>query len=351
MDFITGLPTTENGKDAIMVVVDRLSKMAHFIPTTTKVTAQEVADLFVKEILRLHGIPKTIVSDRDPKFISQFWESFTKRLDIKRCLSSSFHPQSDGQTERTNQTIERMLRTFVSTDQTQWERLLPALELAFNTTPNASTGLSPFQIVTGENPRTGKSYELLTYYKTPPMHKQFRMWVARAVKHLMRAQQQQQEYANKHRREVTFQIGDKVWLSTYHLPTEGCSKFKERFIGPFQVIKVVSPVAYKLQLPPTINVHPVFHVSLLKPYIEHPDMQRRTLRWEPWERDGALEYEVLDVLDVRGSGRNREYLIHWKGQTREQATWEPLENLANCRSRIRAFNLSRRRQQTRPTNS
>ena len=343
MDFITGLPLTAEGHDAIMVVVDRLSKMAHFIPTTAKATANETADLFVKEILRLHGVPQTIVSDRDPRFISKFWEAFTKRLDIKRCLSSSFHPQSDGQTERTNQTIERMLRTFIQTDQSQWERLLPALELAFNTTPNASTGLSPFQVITGENPRTGKSYELLTYYKTPPMQKQFKMWVARAIKHLACAQRKQQKYANAHRREVTYQVGDQVWLATSHLPTEGCRKFKERFIGPFPVVEVISPVAYKLELPPTINTHPVFHVSLLKPYIHHPEMHRQQPEWEPWSREGILEYEVLDVLDSRGRGANREYLIHWKGYPREEATWEPLENLSNCRNKLRAFALSRRR--------
>lgn len=345
MDFITGLPKTSKGNNAIMVVVGRLTKMAHFIPTTTKASAQDIADLFVKEVVRLHGIPTSIVSDRDPKFVSQFWEAFTKRLDIKRCLSSSFHPQSDGQKERTNQTIERMLRTFVQTDQTQWENLLPALELAFNTTPNASTGLSPFQLLIGENPRTGKSCELFTYYKTPAIHKQFRMWVARAVKHLACARRQQQKFANQHRRDVSFNGGDKVWLATHHLPTEGCYKFKERFIGPFPITKVISPVAYKLDLPPTVTTHPVFHVSLLKPYFDDPTMHCEQPEWEPWTRDGVVEYEVLDILDVRGRGPNKEYLVHWKGKTREQATWEPKENLKNSMHKVRAFALTRKKRQ------
>ncbi|KAL8442510.1 hypothetical protein Emed_007256 [Eimeria media] len=344
MDFVTGLPLTDKGNDAVMVVVDRLSKMAHFIPIPVTSTATDIAAIFIREIVRLHGVPSTLISDRDARFLSQFWKYFTDKFQIKRCLSTSFHPQTDGQTERTNQTMERLLRSFIQLDQSQWEQLLPALELAYNTTPNSSTGLSPFQLMIGENPTTAKSFEPFLYYKTPEMTKQFRMWVARATRHIAKAQQQQQQQANKHRRHVIFQQGDKVLLSTVNLPAQGCPKLQERFAGPFTISKVLNDVTYKLDLPPSYTIHPVFHVSLLRPFREDPQL-RREQQWEPMQRDGYLEFEVEAILDVRGSGTHKQYLIHWKGKPKEAATWEPARNLTHCKHLLRSFHRTRNRQQ------
>ncbi|KAL8445313.1 hypothetical protein Emed_005713 [Eimeria media] len=346
MDFITGLPMTSKGNDAILVVVDRLSKMAHFIPLPVTATAQDVATLFIREVVRFHGVPSSIITDRDARFLSQFWKDFTSRLDIQRCLSSAFHPQTDGQTERTNQTLERLLRSFIQTDQSQWEPLLDPLELAYNTTPSSSTGLSPFQVMIGENPTTPKSLEPLLYYKTPVMTKQFRMLVARATKHIAKAQLQQQKQANKHRRHVEFKEGDKVLLSTANLPAQGCPKLQERYIGPFVVTKVFNDVTYKLDLPPSFTINPVFHVSRLRPFLEDPALPRQQ-QWEPIQRDGHLEFEVEAILDVRGQRQQREYLIQWKGKPKDDATWEPAANLTHCKHLLRAFHTTRNRAQSR----
>ena len=167
MDFVTALSLTPEGQDAILVVVDRLSKMAHFLPATTNATAEYVADFFVRQIARLHSVPSSVVPDWDTRFLSAFWETFTNRLQIKRALSTAWHPQSDGYTERTNTTLEQLLRVFIQADQTQWEKLLPALELADNTTLQASTGLSPLQIMRGENPITANDHELFMHYLSP----------------------------------------------------------------------------------------------------------------------------------------------------------------------------------------
>lgn len=344
MDFITALPPTANGNEAVMVVVDRLSKMAHFVPLSGKASAEDVAEIFMREIVRLHGVPSSIVSDRDTRFLSAFWESFTQQLNIQRCLSTAFHPQTDGQTERTNQTLEQMLRTFIQLDQSQWERLLPALELAYNTTPNASTGMSPFQVMIGENPKTAKSYETYLYQDSPDMQKLFRMLVARAMSHISRAQKQQQKQANKKRRNVRYNVGDKVWLSTTNLPAEGCNKFKEKFLGPFPITKVINNVAYRLELPPSYNFHNVFHVSLLKPFHEQAELVRDQ-QWEPMERDGAQEFEVEAILDMRGDKSNREYFVKWKGHPLSMATWEPKANLTHCRSKLRSFHRTRAQQE------
>ncbi|KAL8441822.1 hypothetical protein Emed_007471 [Eimeria media] len=342
MDFITALPMTSNGNDAIRVVVDRLSKMAHFIPLPVTATAQDVATLFIREVVRFHGVPSSIITDRDARFVSQFWKDFTSRLDIQRCLSSAFHPQTDGQTERTNQTLERLLRSFIQTDQSQWEPLLAPLELAYNTTPSSSTGLSPFQVMIGENPTTAKSLEPLLYYQTPVMTKQFRMWVARATKHIAKAQLQQQKQANKHRRHVEFKEGDKVLLSTANLPAQGCPKLQERYIGPFIVTKVLNDVTYKLDLPPSFTINPVFHVSRLRPFFEDPALPRQQ-HWAPIQRDGHLEFEVEAILNVRGTKQQREYLIQWKSKPKADATWEPAANLTHCKHLLRAFHTTRNR--------
>ncbi|KAL8442644.1 hypothetical protein Emed_007226 [Eimeria media] len=239
--------------------------------------------------------------------------------------------------------MERMLRTFVQLDQSQWENILPALELAYNSTPSSSTGLSPFQLMIGENPTTAKSCDPFLYYQTPEMTKQFRMWVARAARHIARSQQQQQQQANRHRRNVVFREGDKVLLSTAHLPAQGCPKLQERFVGPFKVLKVLSDVAYKLDLPPSYTIHPVFHVSRLRPFYEDAHLSREQ-HWSPIERDGHLEYEVAAILDVRGPRKQPQYLIHWKGKSADEATWEPAANLTHCRHLLRAFHQHRNRQ-------
>ena len=341
MDFITNLPLTPAGNDAILVVVDRLTKMAHFLPVSSKINSHELADLFMDRIARIHGVPRAIVTDRDPLFMCEFWEQFTKDMGIKRCLSTAYHPESDGQTERTNQTIERMLRSFIQADQTKWEKLLPPLELAFNTTPSASTKMSPFQMLIGENPRTAKSHELFAHYHTPKMSDNFRMLVARGIKHLIDAQRQQQDYANKKRRELQFQVGDMVMLSTENIPQPGCRKFKHKYLGPYEVLKRVNDVAYKIKLPPTLRIHPVFHVSLLKPY-RADSFQRPTQIWDPIEGPDGPEYEVEALLACRGPPDSREYLVHWKGKTAEEATWEPRDNLAHCGHLLRQFHASLR---------
>jgi len=337
MDFVGGLPLTDKGNDSILVVVDTLSKMAHFIATTERVTAAEVADIFMQHIVRLHGIPRRIISDRDPRFVSEAWEVFTSKHNIQRALSTAFHPQTDGQTERTNRTMEQMLRIYIQIDQSRWEELLPALELAYNTAPQASTGLSPFQIMIGENPPTGKDVEMLEPQVTPALTKTFRMMVARALAHIAMAQQRQKRNADKHRREVTYNVGDKVLLNTKFLHLDGSRKLKQRYLGPFTIARKIGTVAYELALPPSMTIHNVFHVSLLAPFKQPPEGLRREDEWHGVLRDGYQEYEIQDILDHRGSAAQREFLIRWRGLPESETSWEPKKHLTNCRAKVRAY--------------
>ena len=287
MDFITDLPRTKEGKDGILTVVDYLSKMAHFVPLSMRASAADIVELFADRIIRYHGFPQRITTDRDPRFTSAFWEAFCARFGIKRAMSTAFHPQTDGQTERVNRTIEQMLRTYIQSQQEEWPLLLPAQELAYNCASHSSTGLSPFEIMIGENPLRAHDLELadqLPHELTPPMTKAFRMLVDRASAHIEHAQQLQKAYADSKRRPEEFKVGDKVWLSTRYLNYTGCAKFRHRYIGPFPITKCIGKVAYALQLPDSLNIHNVFHVSLLTrdhPRPEHMQSRDEADKWGP----------------------------------------------------------------------
>ena len=348
MDFIVGLPLTSEGFDSVLSVVDSLSKMAHFIPTSSAITAADFFFLFADRVVRYHGLPTTIISDRDPKFVSEFWRQLCQRFAIKRALSTAWHPQTDGQTERLNRTIEQMMRTYIQSREEDWPQLLPALELAYNCTPHSATGLSPFEVMIGENPVRTQDLDVIDSFPSlpaPQMTKAFRLLVDRAAVHLEQAKAQQKAYADQARRQLEFNEGDLVWVSTRYMALSGNRKFQQRYIGPYPVLQRIGKVAYKLELPPSMTVHPVFHVSLLVPHKPRPADMSTPPDWEPVEeQDGELPtYEVEHILDQKGEGQEARYLVKWKGFPDSAATWEPLSNLTNCARALRHFRKSRNR--------
>ena len=344
LDFITSLPVTSNGNDSILVIVDSLSKMAHFVPTNSKISALETVELLADRLVRYHGIPKVLISDRDPRFVSEVYRQMCKRFSIKRAMSSAYHPQSDGQTERVNRTLEQMLRTYIQTNEAEWETLLPAMELAYNCTTHNSVGLSPFEIMIGENPIRAQDLDLIEDLEpmcSPPMTKVFTQLVDRAVGHIMRAKYQQKLYSDTKRRPVEYEVGDEVWLSSKNLPPlAACTKFEKKFRGPFPIVEKIGRVAYKLKLPPSLSCHPVFHVSLLhKDRPREPQMQHvEEDESDEQTADSQMEdFEVEAILNHRDVKGRREYLIKWRGFPVEDATWEPVSHLHNCPKVLRAY--------------
>ncbi|CDJ64475.1 OSIGBa0102O13.1 protein, related [Eimeria necatrix] len=193
LDFITDLPLTTTGHDSILVMADSLSKKAHFVPAKKSFTAADTVELLADRLIRYHGFPEVLISDRDPRFQSDLWQQLCHRFDVKRAMSSSYHPQSDGQTERLNRTLEQMFHTYIQSGEREWERLLSALELAYNTTSHSSTELSPFEVMTGENPFTAANLDIagaLAPTLTPPMTKHFRQLCDRAQSHIQKAKWQ-----------------------------------------------------------------------------------------------------------------------------------------------------------------
>jgi hypothetical protein len=327
MDFITQLPETRRGHDAILVFVDRLTKMVHFAPTTTAVDAEETARLFFEHVFRLHGMPKRVLSDRDSRFTSRFWKALMEHSGTKIDLSSAFHPQTDGQTERVNRTLEQMLRMFINPTQDNWDELLPAAEFACNNAVHDSTGHTPFVLNYGRHPATPLDVRIRR--DQVPSVQDFvgirQAALQEAKKCLLKAQQRQKSYADTKRREVTFEIGDQVLLSTKNikLNAPGTRKLLPRFIGPFEVLQRVGEVAYKLNLPAEMRLHNVFHVSLLAKYDADGTYQPPP----PILVNGELEYEIERVLDHRsrktGQSTKHEFLISWTGYGPEHNLWLP----------------------------
>ncbi|KAJ9504903.1 hypothetical protein QJQ45_003522 [Haematococcus lacustris] len=342
MDLITKLPPGEHGFDAIAVFVDRLSKMVHFVPCRESMNAESFARLFIDNVFKHHGVPREIISDRGSHFTNHFWASIMTILGVKECKSSAYHPQSDGQTERYNRTLEEMLRHYISPAQSDWPFFLSLAEFAVNNSWQESIQSTPFLVNTGQSPLTPALLELPGEVYCPTARRLSEWWQSnvKQARHFMELAQRRQAYmANKGRKEVEYHTGQLVLLSTKNLRMKPgkAKKLLPRFIGPFKVLEHVGPVAVRLDLPQAMaRMHPVFHVSLLRPYTsEHPHLPP-PVEW----LDEAPLYEVEKLLAHRGvrAGKARGYLVKWQGYDDSYNTWEPRNNLVNCLEVLTAYN-------------
>ena len=218
MDFVMQLPLTKQGHDTIIVFINHLTKRAHFQAMHTSATASEVAKIFFATIFKNHGLPHVIISDRDSKFTSHFWQTLFKQLGTKTAISTAFHPQTDGQTERLNRTLEEMLKAYVTYKQDQWDEYLPAAEFAYNNSKQASTGFTPFELDCRQHPNTPIA---MTQPSQVPAADDFvNHWNAImkiAKDSLMEAQDKQAKYTNQHRRYQVFKKEDQVLFSIYNI--------------------------------------------------------------------------------------------------------------------------------------
>ena len=364
MDFIVNLPPcARTGNDCILVFVCKLTKLRHFVACKTSIDAPATARLFLQHVVRLHGMPERIISDRDPRFTAHFWRAFWAGLGTTLSMSTAYHPQTDGQTENANRTLEIMLRSVVNFEQDDWEEHLPAAELATNNARNETTGLTPFYMFYGRDARLPLDLAIapLTAARNNPSAAdalaRWRSALVRARETTKTAQARQKKYADAHRRDVTFAVGDRVLLSTANLKLVGESKrarkFTERFIGPYRVKRVINANAYELELPPQLKIHPTINVSQLKEYHDgsaaFPARPAAITRPEPAAvtNDGAPEWEVERILDHRSYGRRKvlQYLILWKGYPVHEATWEPIEHLDGALDLVTAYNTRKKIQQ------
>src|SRR4051812_36700374 len=342
MDFITQLPPTKNGHDAIFVVVDKLSKTIKAIPTVTTVTAPKVADLFFQHVFWHFGLPSIIISDRNARFTGKFWQTLWAKLGTKLAMSTAFHPQTDGQTERANQVLEQVLRNYTTYEQDNWDELLPFAEFAYNNSVNTSTEFSPFKILFGQDVNTWSTVIHTTNNPEATTKTENIADIIEKVKdNLEKTRTSQVTQYDKHHHDVQFSVGDQVLLSTKNLNLASLAlapsrKFLPRFVGPFVITSKISPVAYKLDLPATMRIHPTFHISLLKPYTASNTFPR-PLPPPPDVIDDVEEYEVERIIAEQKRYNRSEFLVKWMGYPDSDNTWEPIQNLDNTREALEHF--------------
>ncbi|GLJ08685.1 hypothetical protein SUGI_0093660 [Cryptomeria japonica] len=270
MDFVVGLPRTQEGFDSIFVVVDRFSKMAHFIPCKTTHDTSHIAYLFFKEVVRIHGLPTSIVSDRDVKFLGHFWKTLWKRLGTNLSFGSAYHPQTDGQTEVVNRSLGNMLRCLTKEYGQSWDQLIHQAKYAYNDSVNQSTGKSPFEVVYGMNPRGIVELRDITNLQprsgtTDGMAQSMKEVHEQVRKALQDTSQKVKARVDATKRDVHFSIGDYVMvhLNKARLQKGVPSKLQMRRIGPCKILAKYGSNAYKVDLPIDVSLSPIFNVTYL----------------------------------------------------------------------------------------
>jgi hypothetical protein len=332
MDFVEGLPRSK-GANCILVVVDKMTKYGHFVALSHPFTAKQVAMAFVDNVYKLHSLPEIIVSDRDPIFTSKLWTELFKLCETELAMSSSRHPQTDGQTERVNQCLETYLRCFVHACPHHWRQWLPLAEFWYNTSYHSAIARSPFEALYGHAPRhfgvintnVCRSDDLATWLEERATMQ------ALLKQHLERARQIMKHKADKHRSDRQFVMGDWVFLKVqpyvqHSVADHASHKLAFRYFGPFQVEAKVGEVSYRLRLPPKTLIHPVVHVSLLRAAAAPTaDDQVRLPPADPASSSSAPD-EPQKILQrrqyLRGSTVRTQVLVQWASLPASLATWE-----------------------------
>ena len=337
MDFITDLPSAE-GFTCILVVIDRLTKMCHLIPFKGLPSAIDTAQAFVDNIFRLHGLPSTVISDRGTQFTSKFFQALCSALGISLKFSSPFHHQTNGQTERVNSVIEQYLRCFSNYKGNNWIKFLSLAEFSYNNAIQESANQTPFFLNYGFHPRHSMAIpDNINVPRAIEFSNDFNQIIKDLKTNLFKAIETQKKYADMKRcKPPEFKVGDKVWLDSSLVIHNRNKKFKPRKLGPYKIIEKISDISYKLELPQSMKIHPVVHVSSLEPHYED-EFGRKQPPPPPVTIDNEEEYEVEEILDKRKHYRKIQYLVKWKGYSLSEASWEPESNL-NCPELLKAFN-------------
>ena len=337
MDFITDLPPSRldgNVYDAILVIVDRFSKMVHYIPSRKDVKAESLARTFIHEVIRLHGVPEMLTSDRGPIFTSQFWRTFWEHLSSHLTHTTAYHPQSDGQTERQNATLEDYLRCYCNFEQDDWALWLDIAEFAYNDSRHATTGFTPFEVNLGRHPNSGRWPTTGKKGRAPParelaaklvnLHQELR-------ERLVKANERMKQQYDKHHRDVQFEKGEQVLLSNQWLSSlRPKRKLDYKYRGPFEVLERIKANAYRVQLPEGSRSHNVFHASMLEKYHPPSDEERQNeITPDSWTIDDE-DVEEVEKIDGQELGEDGIWLykVIWKGRPESEATLEPAVNIS-----------------------
>ena len=339
IDFITDLSTSSRNRDSVLVMVDKATRMVHLSPCSKTINATDTGQLLWNTVVKLHGVPRVIYSDRGSQFIASSWQELWRLTGTKLAFSTAYHPQTQGVVERMNAVVSQTIRCIIhdTGNIKDWEKILPTVELAINSLPNQSTGFSPFFLNYGYEPVTPVQLvkgneEIKTESIGSFVRRITSIWEL-ARDNLKRSVNLQAKYYDKKHRSVEFDEGEMVLLSSRNLKMKGIpGKLKKRFVGPFKIEQRIGQQAYKLSLPDSWKIHPVFHVSLLKSW-HTASLQEDE---EPIDDDLELEepyYEIEKILRWRKVKRGRrvlkEYLVLWKNYPVSEASWIRAEQFSN----------------------
>ncbi|KAJ0824772.1 putative nucleotidyltransferase, Ribonuclease H [Helianthus annuus] len=332
MDFITKLPRTLRGHDMIWVIIDRLTKSAHFLPIREKDSTGKLAEIYLREIVARHGVPISIISDRDGRFVSRIWQSFQEAFGSQLDLSTAFHPQTDGQSERTIQTLEDMLRACVMDLGGSWDTHLPLVEFSYNNSYHTSIKAAPFEALYGRKCRSPLCWADAGDKRMvgPELVQETTDKIAQIRERIKATRDRQKSYADPKRKSVEFEVGDKVLLKVS--PWKGVVRFGKRgklnprYIGPFRILKRIGTVAYKLELPEELSgVHDTFHVSNLK---KSPTQENVFIPMDEVHIDEALRFteQPVEVTDWKVNKTRRSSVklvkVRWNSKLGPEYTWE-----------------------------
>lgn len=325
MDLYSGLPVTARGHNCVVAFVDRLSKRVHFVPTTTTATASDVADIFCKHVVRLHGVPRVIVSDRDTRFVSSVWRTLQHILGVKLNMSTANHPQTDGQTERMFRTLNSMLRSYCSNNLLDWDQYLHFAEFAYNNAYQSTIKCSPFECDLGYSPLTpadASHWDMSdAHHGTTEFTSRIRAILWHCQDNIAQSQKTTEERENRHRRFVSFEVGDSVLIHKDHYFRAGkYAKLAPVFFGPYKVVRKVNPNAYEIALPNFSGRHPVINVSKLKPFVARDHYPKEV----PDCGADAMD-RCNEITGVHGKSKSHptlpvEYFVSWADCDPEHVT-------------------------------
>jgi len=332
-DFITDLPTSK-GYDTLLIFVDRFTKMTHLLPCNKTTDAPQFARLFVNHIIRLHGILESLVSDHGSLFTSHFWKALSQMLGLKGRLSTAFHPQTDGQTERMNQTIEQYLRIYCNYQQDDSYHHLSLAEYAYNIAFQSTIRCSLFYANYGYH----RQFQVLVPESLIPDIPSAKEYAEKLQHHydslaenVKSTQDTPARYYNAKHKRIEFAVGNQVWLLSPNIQTERPSKKLDwKRLGPYKVTQCLGVQAYRLELPASMKIHPLFHISLLELYKPSNSPGRTQPPPPPVVFDDDLEWEVEQILDSSLHRRKLFYKVRWKGYPPSEDTWQPATDLANA---------------------
>jgi hypothetical protein len=345
MDSIKPLPPSE-GCDSILVIVCRLTKMALFVPTVTTLTAKGLARLFMEKVFSKHGTPINIVSDRGSKFTSKVWRDFNKALSIKQSLSTAFHPETDGQTERVNSSPELYLQAHVNYDQDDWAKWLPLAEFAYNNATHSATGVLLFFANYGRHPTFDVKVQLVTNKQLGVQMSKLHDLHEHIKGKMAIAQEVYKRYADQRRLPApAYKKGDRVFLNMRNIcTTRPTAKLANKRTGPYEITEVISKNVVRLKLPWSFSpTHPSFNVALLEPAPGFTIPGRKEALPDPVTVDKHNEWGIVKILESRYHGNKLQYRFLWLGyedDDNEQQEWYPAINAEHAPDLVAAFHAA-----------